>query len=69
MTVYNIYKSTGKGTQVWRKTGAIYEGDWEYDQRHGFGTYNVLRDGSHVKEYAGGWKNDKRHVRAPNINI
>lgn len=52
----------GKGTHVWKKTGAIYEGDWEHNLRHGFGTYNVLRNREHAKEYAGGWKNDKKHV-------
>ena len=57
-----LYMFTGKGTQVWKKTGAIYEGDWECNMRHGFGTYNVLRDGVHAKQYAGGWKRDMRHV-------
>lgn len=53
----------GKGQYVWKKSGALYDGDWKEDKRNGFGTYSVLRDGSLVKEYAGGWKNDMRHVR------
>ena len=53
----------GKGSQVWKKSGAVYDGDWEENMRHGFGTYNVQRNGELVKQYAGGWKNDKRHVR------
>jgi hypothetical protein len=54
----------GKGTQVWKKTGAIYDGDWQAGLRHGFGTYSVKKaEGVYMKEYAGGWKNDMRHVR------
>lgn len=53
----------GKGTQVWKKTGAIYDGDWSKGLRHGFGTYSVKKGEIHVKQYAGGWKNDKKHVR------
>ena len=53
----------GKGTQVWKKTGAIYDGDWQAGLRHGFGTYSVKKaEGIYMKEYAGGWKNDMRHV-------
>ena len=52
----------GKGNQVWRKTGAVYDGDWKDDKRHGYGVYSVMRKGALVKEYAGGWKNDKKHV-------
>ena len=53
----------GKGTQVWKKSGAIYDGDWQSGLRHGFGTYSVKRgEGFYMKEYAGGWKNDMRHV-------
>ena len=52
----------GKGTQVWKKTGAIYDGDWKEGMRNGFGMYSVKRGDEYVKEYAGGWKNDMRHV-------
>ena len=52
----------GKGTQVWKKTGAIYDGDWQAGFRHGFGTYSMKRGDIHIKVYAGGWKNDMRHV-------
>ena len=47
---------------MWRKTGAVYDGDWKDDYRHGYGVYSVMRSGVLVKEYAGGWKNDKKHV-------
>ena len=53
----------GKGQYTWKKSGALYDGDWKEDKRNGFGTYSVIREGSLVKEYAGGWKNDMRHVR------
>ena len=48
---------------MWKKTGAIYDGDWQAGLRHGFGTYSVKKaEGVYMKEYAGGWKNDMRHV-------
>ena len=50
-----------KGTQVWKKTGAVYDGDWQVDFRHGFGTYSIKKaEGVYMKEYVGGWKNDMR---------
>ena len=52
----------GKGTQVWKKNGAIYDGDWREGMRNGFGMYSVKTGDTYVKQYAGGWKNDKRHV-------
>ena len=53
----------GKETHVWKKTGAVYDGDWQAGLRHGFGTYSVKKaEGVFMKEYAGGWKNDMRHV-------
>lgn len=60
---YSWVSLAGKGSLVWKKTGAVYDGDWEDNVRHGFGTYNIQRNGELVKQYAGGWKNDKRHVR------
>ena len=53
----------GKGTQVWGKSGAIYDGDWRAGLRHGFGTLSTREGDVHMKKYAGGWKNDMRHVR------
>ena len=47
---------------MWKKTGAIYDGDWKEGLRHGFGMYSVKKGDEHVKEYAGGWKNDMKHV-------
>ena len=52
----------GKGTQEWKSRGSTYDGDWFEGMRHGFGTYSVRVDDSYAKEYAGGWKNDKKHV-------
>ena len=49
---------------MWHKTGAVYDGDWKDDKRHGYGVYSVMKKGVLVKEYAGGWKNDKKHVSA-----
>ena len=55
----------GKGTQRWKKTGVIYDGDWKDDLRHGYGTMAKPAAASHAyrKLYAGGWKKDKRHVQ------
>ena len=53
----------GKGTQIWKKTGAIYDGDWKDSQRCGFGTLSFPDNDVFRKVYSGGWKNDKRHVR------
>ena len=56
--------------QTWKKSGARYDGDWKEGRRHGFGTYSVLTDeGVLVKQYAGGWKNDMRHVSIKYIHV
>ena len=47
---------------MWKKSGAIYDGDWKDDHRCGFGTYSVSEGAGYRKVYSGGWKNDKRHV-------
>ena len=47
---------------MWKKSGAIYDGDWREGMRNGFGMYSVKKGDVRVKQYAGGWKNDKRHV-------
>lgn len=52
---------------MWKKSGAVYDGDWKDGVRHGFGTHSVRRGDAHVKEYAGSWKYDLRHVRYDNI--
>ena len=60
----------GKGTQVWKESGDIYDGDWEGGMRHEFGTLSVRDDsGQYVKQYSGGWKNDKRHVSTPTLTL
>ena len=46
---------------MWKKTGAVYDGDWQVGLRHGFGTYSVKKaEGVYMKECAGGWKNDMK---------
>ena len=62
ITDHTVTLFIGKGNQVWHKTGAVYDGDWKDDNRHGYGVYSVIQKGILVKEYAGGWKNDKKHV-------
>lgn len=47
---------------MWKKSGSIYDGDWREGLRHGFGTLSVRKGEEHMKEYAGGWKNDMKHV-------
>ena len=47
---------------MWKKSGAIYDGDWKDDRRCGFGTFSVSEGAGYRKVYSGGWKNDKRHV-------
>lgn len=49
---------------MWKKSGAIYDGDWKDDCRCGFGTFSVSEGAGYRKVYSGGWKNDKRHVSA-----
>ena len=49
---------------MWKKTGAIYDGDWKDDQRCGFGTLSYPQNDVFRKVYSGGWKSDKRHVCA-----
>lgn len=47
---------------MWKKTGAVYDGDWKDNMRHGFGVYSVKQGDGFVKQYAGGWKEDMRDV-------
>lgn len=55
---------TGNGTQVWKKSGAIYNGEWKFGKCDGHGTYSVLlpETKEYAKKYSGGWKNGKKHV-------
>ena len=59
----------GKGTMTWKKSGAIYDGDWKDDHRCGFGTYSFPEGAGFRKVYSGGWKNDKRHVCIHDIQL
>jgi hypothetical protein len=53
----------GKGIYIWKSTGNFYEGDFANDTRTGFGTLTIkTQDGKFQRQYAGGWKSDKKHV-------
>ncbi len=45
-----------------KKNGSIYDGDWRGGFKHGFGTLSVKKGEGLMKEYAGGWKHDMKHV-------
>ena len=59
-----ICVSLGKGTQIWKKNGAIYEGDWKFGKRDGYGTLSFPDQemGKPRKVYSGWWKDDKKSV-------
>ena len=67
--VYDVCLATaGKGTYKWKNTGCLYDGDWRDDNRNGFGTYSIpTPQGGYIKQYSGGWKDDKKHVRYSQI--
>uniref|UniRef100_K7FDR4 MORN repeat-containing protein 3 n=1 Tax=Pelodiscus sinensis TaxID=13735 RepID=K7FDR4_PELSI len=52
----------GKGTQTWKSTRAIYNGDWKFGKRDGYGTYSIPDPitKEYKKVYSGWWKNDKK---------
>lgn len=54
----------GKGTYKWKNSGGVYDGDWKFDKRNGFGTLSFPdpNTGKYIKQYSGGWKNNKKHV-------
>lgn len=55
---------------MWKKSGALYDGDWENGERSGFGTLSARDDvGGMRKAYAGAWKHNKKHVRLHYIFI
>ncbi|KAI4816647.1 hypothetical protein KUCAC02_008963 [Chaenocephalus aceratus] len=56
-------KKHGKGTQVWKKSGAIYHGEWKFGKPDGYGTYSVLFPETKelAKKYCGEWKHGKKH--------
>jgi hypothetical protein len=58
----NLYK--GKGTQIWKKAAAFYDGDWKLGKREGYGTFSKLcpKTNRYARLYSGEWKNDKKHV-------
>ena len=55
----------GKGKYLYKKTSTIYDGDWLNDERHGYGVLTRLVSGGELMtEYAGGWKEGRKHVSA-----
>ncbi|KAM9848855.1 MORN repeat-containing protein 3-like [Aulostomus maculatus] len=56
-------KRHGKGTQVWKSSGATYDGEWKFGLRDGYGVYGILIPGkTHYEEkYSGYWKIGKKH--------
>ncbi|KAL4660387.1 MORN repeat-containing protein 3 [Arapaima gigas] len=56
-------KKHGKGTNVWKKAGIVYDGDWQCGKRDGFGTMCKMDPASkeYTRVYTGGWKNDMMH--------
>ncbi|KAM9841543.1 MORN repeat-containing protein 3 [Aulostomus maculatus] len=53
----------GKGTQVWKKSGATYNGEWKFGKYDGRGSYSTLvpETKEYAKKYCGEWKNGKKH--------
>ncbi|XP_065594754.1 MORN repeat-containing protein 3 [Cyrtonyx montezumae] len=51
----------GRGIQRWKRSGAIYNGDWKRGKRDGYGSYSapdpVTRE---YQVYEGWWRKDKR---------
>lgn len=58
--------SPGKGTQVWKRSGAVYEGDWKFGKRDGYGvlSHPDPETGKLKRVYSGWWKGDKKSVSA-----
>ena len=52
----------GKGEQHYSQTDQLYDGDWAFGKRNGFGTLSKLDK----KIYVGGWKDDKRSGKGMN---
>ncbi|XP_041891103.1 MORN repeat-containing protein 3 isoform X2 [Corvus kubaryi] len=52
----------GKGTQLWKNTGAIYSGDWKFGKRDGYGSYSIPDPVTkeYKRVYTGWWENDRR---------
>ncbi|KAI7793500.1 MORN repeat-containing protein 3 [Triplophysa rosa] len=55
-------KKHGKGMQVWKQAGIIFDGDWSCGKRNGFGLLAKFdtEKKEYVRTYAGYWKNDKK---------
>uniref|UniRef100_A0A8C5UHB5 MORN repeat-containing protein 3 n=1 Tax=Malurus cyaneus samueli TaxID=2593467 RepID=A0A8C5UHB5_9PASS len=55
----------GKGTQIWKNTGAIYSGDWKFGKRDGHGSYSIPDPVTkeYRRVYTGMWENGRRGGR------
>ncbi len=53
---------SGKGTYVFKKTGAVYDGDWKDDKKEGYGVWSEPHKDQMVKKYVGHWKAGKKEV-------
>lgn len=49
---------------MWKRTGAIYSGDWKFGKRDGYGSYSIPDPVTkeYKRVYTGWWKNDKKCV-------
>ena len=58
----------GTGTQVWKDSGSMYNGEWKHGKCDGFGTFSVLLPDAkeYATKYCGEWLNGKKHVRLLN---
>lgn len=56
-------KKHGKGTQKWAAAQTLYQGDWKFGKRSGFGSLSIFDPKTQLykRQYSGGWKNDKKH--------
>lgn len=54
----------GWGTQEWKSSGAIYNGEWKFGKHDGYGIFSVLRldTKKYITQYCGEWKNGMKHV-------
>ncbi|NWS13431.1 MORN3 protein, partial [Pachyramphus minor] len=52
----------GKGTQIWKSTGAVYSGDWKFGKQDGYGSYSIPDPVTkeYKRVYTGWWKNGQK---------
>ena len=59
---YNMI-GLGRKIRVWANSSIeVWEGQFKYDQLHGFGRHVVINwSDNHAASYIGNWKNGKHH--------